>query len=118
MSDGTALRIRTTSDLTSADHDVIWDIINNFDFDYVHRVMTLIKWGWYQPECDSIEIPDIEHLRDTARNMLVECTSRARKVSGQYTLGSGGFFVYAEYEPSTSKVYLKLAFELSSWDNY
>lgn len=106
------------SDLTSADHDAIWDIMNNFDFHQIHRVMKLTQWGWYNPDCNSMKVPDIQNLRDTARRMLMECATRARKVSGQYTIGSGGFYVYAEYDPATGKVHQRLAFELASWGDY
>ena len=106
------------SDLTSADHDVIWDIMNNFDFEKVHRVMTVLDWKWALVDSEHTAVPDIQHLRDTARNMLTECASRARKVSGQFNIGSGGFHAHAEYEPSNGKVYQKLAFELTNWDNY
>ena len=108
----------TTSGLTSADHDAIWDIMNNFDFDKVHRVMTVLDWRWALADSEHTAVPDIQQIRDTARNMLTECTSRARKVSGQFTIGSGGLYAHAEYEPSNGKVYQKLAFELTNWDNY
>lgn len=106
------------TDLTNKDHDVIWDIMNNFDFDKVHRVMTFLNWKWALADSEHTAVPDIQQLRDTARNMLTGCASRARKVSGQYTIGSGGFHAHAEYDAASNKVFVKLAFELTEWDNF
>lgn len=106
------------SDLTSADHDAIWDIMNNFDFERTHQVMDILNWKWYNVPELTEGVPDIHQLRDTARKMLVECASRARKVSGPYYIGSGGFFAYADYEAASNKVLMRLAFELTDWDNY
>lgn len=104
------------SELTNVDHDAIWNIMNNFDFERTLRVMIYLNWTWNKKDLE--QIPEIEVLRDRARQLLVESTSRARKVNGQYAMGSGGFFVYADYDSASNKVYVKLAFELAEWDNY
>jgi hypothetical protein len=50
------------NELQAKHYDLIMDCLAEFDFDRVHKVMTLLDWKYG----DSKEVPDIQTLRTTA----------------------------------------------------
>lgn len=61
------------------------EIMDNFDFDRVHKMMVAVDWKWGSGE--DAAVPDKVKLRQTARYLL------QRVVSDElYGLCTGGFF--------------------------
>ena len=95
----------------------IEDIIDYFDFEKCHKVMTLLDWHWYPhnsvPSIGEMRQFARELVRDAVRNMFEQET-----VTKEYTVECGGFLVKAEQEYPGQKVYISLRFNVTSWDNY
>jgi hypothetical protein len=92
------------------------NIINNFQFDRVEKVMKVLNWEWIDAG-----IPSIEQIRDKARSLLIEAkryVSTSTKFESEYRVSICGFTVDAHKVGNSDKVYLRLAFEVAEWDNY
>ena len=58
-------------------------ILDDFDFEMVHRVMNTMRWSW-MPHNDS---PDVREMRRTARGLLMRLCDE----SDIESCGTGGF---------------------------
>jgi hypothetical protein len=108
--------------LSNADHDVVWGILENFDFDRVHNVMTYLGWCWAStrdPEGNSVtDVPTLDELRSNARSRMIAAAEwlRVRGAGIDYRSVSGGFEVQAHIDDDGS-LRMELQFVLTSWDN-
>lgn len=99
---------------------IIDDIMDNFDFRKVHRVMKYLNWTW----ASSNGVPEVFELKDCARRLLNECLcSMIMKGEDTWGIATGGFYVHAtnykDAEPEDDcHIGLKLSFEVESWDGY
>lgn len=75
--------------LPSTERAKIEDIIRDFNFEKVHRVMEMLNWKW---AATSYGVPTIEELKGEARRLLVEAATEETQVA------TGGF--RAVYEKS------------------
>ena len=94
----------------------IEDIIDEFDFERVKKVMDFLEWEW----CDAeIAIPHIGELRKKARLLLSEVSVKVLKnkeIEAESNIRTGGFQATAyKWE---NEVRMRLAFILTDWDNY
>ena len=109
------------ANLTESDHDVVWEILENFYFARVHSVMTYLGWTWHKNFPDKPEqvfVPDVIQLRTEARRRLIEGIEWARNNDGkQYLSSSGGFEVTVEID-AEDKAWASLKFVLTEWNNY
>ena len=78
-------------------------IMDNFNFDRVHTAMVVLNWQW-----DQIGVPEVEHLREAARNLLEQA---ADKETG-WSVGSGGF------EAINNGDHMRLEFTLEQWEHW
>ena len=62
----------------------IGDILNNFDFERVHKAMIALEWNWYLGIGDE-GIPSVGALQKAARKLLSEAWTK------KTTISSGGF---------------------------
>lgn len=83
--------------------EMIDDIMDNFDFDKVHRCMTALEWHW--SGCDGV--PEKSELRKCARKILKGCVERGHG-------GTGGFQVTIDREEGC----LSLSFVVEDWGAY
>jgi len=67
--------------------EIIDEILDEFDFETVHRAMTALKWHWYGVD----GVPSIGHLRRRARELLNDLQKH-----DSCLVGSGGFFAYRD----------------------
>lgn len=65
-------------------------IMQNFDFDRVHKHMVERGHQWYMGSA-GMRVPDMEDLRVTARDLL---TKAAYSGDGVTNVGTGGFMAY------------------------
>lgn len=71
--------------------EILDDVMDQFDFDKVHRVMEYLDWRWVTADGRSTEVPSIPRLKRTARKLLREAFAK------NITIGSGG--LEASYVP-------------------
>jgi hypothetical protein len=98
--------------------DEIEDILDNFDFEKVKKVVDVLEWQWFDAE---LGIPSVPELRKCARRLLIvvgEKVTKSAEISTEATIATGGFCAKAYKYDDTEKIYFKLAFEVSTWDNY
>jgi hypothetical protein len=103
--------------LPSAEHiETIDDLIENFNFERVHNVMTHINWGWVVPTSpQKIKVPTIARLKAHARHLLystIDCAEGG-------IVGSGGlearYWPPSEEDPSPQ---FRLQFVLTQIDSF
>jgi hypothetical protein len=96
--------------------DDIDKIIDWFDFERVHRVMAHLDWKWGSPG----EFPQLPELRQKARQLMNEAVQGLeRGDTDEFNLETGGFVVRVNRsKEEDDKIWIKLAFQLTSWDNY
>lgn len=102
---------------------LIENILENFDFEKVRKVMEFLNWTWATtPEPNSV--PTTYQLIKSSKERLENAYKCALKEKENYYSSSGGFEAFAEYNDKTKKVdYLELKFILTDWaeqadDNY
>lgn len=100
--------------LVDKDHDVVWQCLEDFDFDRVKQVVDFLHWQWWD-ESGEYVLPNMQQLRNLARNQLLQAV-HAAKTEGKYTLSSSGFEAHAEFV--ADELFVELKFVLTSWDNY
>ena len=93
-------------------NDSIENILDEFDFGYVNKAMTLLEWEW----CNSAGVPTVGDLRRVARSLLEEAYNKP--ASPFFMTGTGGFEAIRTMETGDLNKYLSLKFVLSEWNNY
>jgi len=103
-----------SNSLTNSDHDAIWEVLENFDFDRVHDVMTYLGWLW--TSSDQPRVPDINELRNAARERCIHAIEASRKQGKEVFLSCGGLEATAEIDED-GKTWLALKFVVTDWGN-
>ena len=101
---------------------LIDDVMDNFDFHKVHKVMKFLNWKWAFTEGG---VPEVWELKKEARRLLTDCLYELIK-NGEdnWSIATGGFCAratnYKEAEAGEDgfRIGLKLSFELEDWDAY
>lgn len=88
--------------------ELIDEILDNFEFEKVHKVMTFLDWRWVGV------LPDVADLRAQARKLLKECL----KFRGEKPrhIETGGFMAEYNLEEEDGYELLTLSFILNSWE--
>ena len=81
--------------------ELINEILDEFDFEKVHRTMKALDWTWY----GSDGVPSIGDLRRAARELLQELLKH-----NHYCVGTGGLFAYRMADT------VGLRFEVASYE--
>ena len=93
---------------------MMFDIMNNFDFEKVHNAMNHLGWTWYP-----IGIPAVDNLRFAARerieSVIKSCLLDANP-NEEYYVSSGGLKATAIKDDYGQITFLELEFVLTSWD--
>jgi len=93
-------------------YDDIEDILDNFDFEKVKKVMDALEWKyWDSPD----EYVTIAELRKMARNLLKEAYIASN--SEHWFNSCGGFEVEWWMYPGETRKYFRLKFVVSEWNN-
>lgn len=66
------------------------EIMDNFDFEAVHKHMQDVEWKWHIKDMD-FQVPDINNIKSTARYLLTNAIWDKSTVSNCST---GGFHAY------------------------
>jgi hypothetical protein len=86
--------------MTLKEKKIIEEILDNFDFQKVKKVMDALDWVWVS--CDGV--PDIYDLRKESRRLLKEVIK-----TKSYQIGTGGFVASYYYGE------LSLEFVVCKW---
>ena len=93
---------------------MMFDIINNFDFQKVHDVMKHLNWTWY-----SKGIPTVDNIifgaREKIESVIKVCLLEA-KPDEEYFVSSGGLKATAIKNEYGQITFLQLEFVLTSWE--
>ena len=104
-----------TNYITPAIQNEIDTIMDWFCFEKVHTVMKALDWKWYQ----SGGTPEIGETRKFARSLIRDCVNgMIHNQKSEYVVQCGGFSVRTYKELYDEKVYIELAFVVTSWDNF
>jgi hypothetical protein len=93
---------------------MMFDIINNFDYDKVRIVMKHLEWEWFGkgvPTLDDIRFAARERLETVIKNCLLDANS-----GEEYFVSSGGLKATAIKDDYGQITFLQLEFILTSWD--
>lgn len=83
----------------------IAEILENFDFEKVHNVMTFLNWKWATSKHG---VPKYYELIKSAEKMLNDAYKVAIDNDSDFIVSSGGFSAYAEW---ISDEYIELSLE-------
>lgn len=93
---------------------MMFDILNNFDFQKVHVVMKSLNWTWYPkgvPTVDDITFSARERIESVIKNCLLDA-----KPDQEYISSSGGLKATAIKNEYGQITFLQLEFVLTSWE--
>lgn len=93
---------------TTQIYDQIDDIIYNFDFEKVHKIMKILKWRWFIG--GELVIPSVQQLVKQARKLLFRAATETTSVE------LGGFKATAKYSKK-DVLNLRLEFILERYYN-
>lgn len=88
------------------ENNAIKHIMDNFDFERVHKAMELLDWTWGDRKDDPFVVPSIDRIEEVAKDTLKGAIKRKCYIS------SGGFV--AEYH----KGVIRLMFCIDDIDYY
>ena len=92
------------------------NIIENFNWEKVHKTMVALNWTWWDSEN---EVPTIGALFKCATELLHGAYNGAEKEKSTYINATGGFRATAIVDEETKEIIeLRLAFEVCSWESY
>jgi hypothetical protein len=94
-------------DFTINKEEHIKTIIENFNFEKVHKVMTMLNWEWFNN--DGMGVPTIDQLKDTAISLLNDVFEFETR---DYEYCSSGGFKATRYDD-----YLELSFYISEYES-
>lgn len=77
-------------------------VLDNFDFDKVHRVMKFLKWEWARKG-----IPSIEMMKEKVRYLAERSARESARIA------TGGFYV--EWADGDLEVHFAVVSESSHW---
>ena len=94
---------------------LISGILNEFNFDKVHRVMTFLNWTWGYEEI----VPDVDTIRKSARERMDNAINGCLKECPPgvpFLASSGGLEATASKNEYGQIDYVGLNFVLTQWD--
>lgn len=93
------------------------NIMDNFDFERVHRVMEALEWGWATGGNFDTVIPDTSDIRKTARKLMDEVIEKYAKTGKEwYCVSTGGFDVELLVNEDDGLPDLTLKFVVEEWN--
>lgn len=98
--------------MTAEHQELIDEIMDNFDFDKVHKAMEALDWEWVKdgydkdkPMLEQMSVPDVSTIRRQARRHLKEVIE-----GNLYAVGTGGL------KATWHEGVLSLEFILAEWE--
>jgi hypothetical protein len=88
------------------------DLLDEFDFDKVKKVMDFLEWHYWDSPDKEVSIGEIRRM---ARYLLE--TAYTADPSPEFMTGSGGFEVTRYMYPGDHTKYISLKFVVTEWSN-
>lgn len=105
--------------LTEKQQQKIDEIMDNFDFGKVAKVMEFLEWKWWNRTSEGGFIPESYELRAKAREELKKICLRPTPETNQWSLdaGSGGLYItrYGGIDSKGAWENLDLKFAIENW---
>lgn len=92
-------------------------ILENFDFERVHKVMVFLNWTWITSKTEK-GVPSIYELIREAEYLLKESYKSSMEKQEDSGRATGGFKALSFWEEEKGEVDLSLSFEVDSWDTF
>lgn len=70
-------------------------VIENFDFEAIHKYMVESGWTWAFPYEETGRVPNIDEMKKTALELLIQVLFTQTTIP-QYWVQSGGFRAYKD----------------------
>lgn len=93
--------------------DLIQHVLDNFDFDMVHKAMTAVRWQWFSglgPE----SVPTVDQLKAKAKWLLEEVC----KLGSESIVSTGGLCAFKHLDEDPKYHGLELQFILEEKESY
>lgn len=97
--------------MSKSKQEQIDEIMDNFDFNKVAKVMDFLDWKWYK---GGSRVPEESEIRKESRMNLSKAFDYAQGQGRKYIMCSGGFV--HSYDPQHTE--LQLSFEIDNWVSY
>ena len=94
--------------------DIIDEVMDGFDFEKVHQMMTAVNWRWHGEEFT----PSVSELRAVARRQLRDAHTGCLKHCSGYTVASGGFTAKVDYDDADDNFYVYLSWGIDNSNVY
>ena len=105
----------TKPEITLTHEQTIEKLLDNFDFQKVHKVMELLNWTYW----DCSDIPDLERLRKSAKQALLGALHVSNRTTKKKAKSAYGGF-YAEVRKyKDGEILFSLDFRVTdfNWSN-
>jgi hypothetical protein len=100
--------------MNNKDQEAINSIIDNFDFDKVQHAMEILNWRWASSED---KVVPLKLIVRKAIDLLNSAINLAQIGKSDSTCSTGGLRAEARWDDRNQEVeYLRLSFELTSWE--
>jgi hypothetical protein len=92
-------------------------IVDNINYHQILQVMELMNWTWYNSNTET-GVPSVKEMKEKSIELLNRAAGMALTgvEAEQYFVDTGGF--RAEATRYGNDVYLRLSFQVESWDNH
>ena len=97
--------------MSKSKQEQIDEIMDNFDFNKVAKIMDFLGWKWYMKE---YRVPEESEIRKEARKHLSKTYDYGEGQGREYCTVTGGFKY--TYDPLYTE--LQLSFEIVNWASY
>ena len=99
--------------MNTADQEIVNDILDNFDFERVKKVVDVLNWRYYNSDDETCSIAE---LRKMARNVLTSVVTA--KTEERCFVYCGGFEAERNMYVGDAKKYVDLKFVVTEMSNY
>lgn len=98
--------------------EMIDNIVDNIDFEKIHKVMMYLGWGWVNNKFE-LSIPSVDELKIQVKSLCFECFERheANMEYDSYVIATGGFYVRTYHIEDENYWEVRASFELDNWSS-
>ncbi len=93
--------------------DLIKEVIAQFDYQKVHKVMTDLNWTWYNSQTET-KVPSIGELVLSSLKLMNEAVNKLGYSEGRMIVATGGFKATA-IRHDDGFITIDLEFVLTDW---
>lgn len=101
-------------ELTIKEQAMIDEIMDEFEFEKVKKVMDCLKWKWCKSEGENyyFEVPSLREIKRRGRSLLKDAILKIGKNEKDFYINIGGFVVEINRYDDDEELIISLAFEI------